>query len=119
MCHSNNTVCIHRNHISWDHDALCIQFSHMKSDMMGDDAKYRRHIYANPLCHPICALTALAKYLETFQSKADSMLFDKNSYQIFGKYLQSLVAANKVEVERLGINIEEIGVHSIRKGAAT
>ena len=47
------------------------------------------------------------------------MLFDKNSYQRFGKYLQNLVAANKVEVERLGINIEDIGVHSIRKGAAT
>ena len=47
------------------------------------------------------------------------MLFDKNSYQIFGKYLQKLVAANKVEVQRLGENIEETGVHSIRKRAAT
>ena len=78
-----------------------------------------RNIYDNPLCHPICALTALAKYLGVFRSKADGMLFDKNSYQIFGKYLQNLVASNKVEVERLGINIENIGVHSIRKGAAT
>ena len=47
------------------------------------------------------------------------MLFDKSSYQRFGKYFKKLVAANKAEVERLGINIEEIGVHSIRKGAAT
>ena len=91
----------------------------MKTDMAGDDTKHKRHIYANPLCLPICALTALAKYLSVFQSKADGMLFDKNSYQIFGKYLQKMVAVNKVEVERLGINIEDIGVHSIRKGAAT
>ena len=92
----------------------------MKTDMAGDDAKKnKRHIYANPLCLPIFALTALAKYLAAFQSKADDMLFDKNSYQRFGKYLQRLVAANKVEVERLGIKIEDIGVHLIRKGAAT
>ena len=91
----------------------------MKTDMAGDDAKQKRHIYANPICHPICALMALAKYLATFQSKADGMIFGNNSYQRFGKYLQRLVAANKVEVERLGINIEDIGVHSIRKGAAT
>ena len=91
----------------------------MKTAMGGNDMKHKQHIYANPICLPICALTSLAKYLAIYQSKADGMLFDKNSYQIFGKYLQKLVAANKVEVERLGINIEEIGVHSIRKGAAT
>ena len=119
MCCSKNTVLIHRNHISWDHDDLCIQFAHIKTDMAGDDAKHKRHIYANPLCLPICALTALAKYIALFQSNSDGMLFDKNSYQRFGKYLQKLVAANKVEVERLGIKIEDVGVHSIREGAAT
>ena len=91
----------------------------MKTDMAGDDVKHKRHIYANPLCLPIRALTALAEYLAVFQSKADGMLFFKNYYQIFWKYLQKLVAANKVEVEQLGIKIEEIGVHSIRKGAET
>ena len=52
-------------------------------------------------------------------SKADGILLDKNSYQRFGKYLQKLVAANKVKVEQLGIQIEDIVVHLIRKGAAT
>ena len=119
VCRSKNTVFIHRNHISWDHDALCIQFSHIKTDMAGDDAKHKQHIYANQLCHPICTLTALAKYLAASHSKADGILFDNNSYQRFGKYFQRLVAANKVEVERLGINIEDTGVHLIIKGAAT
>ena len=79
----------------------------------------KRHIYANPHCIPICAVTALAKYLAVFQAKNDGMLFDKNSYQRFGKYLQNLVKDSKVEMECLGINIEDIGVHSTRKGAAT
>ena len=47
------------------------------------------------------------------------MLFGKNSYQRFGKYLQKLDAANKVELEQLEIKIEDIGVHYIRKVAAT
>ena len=119
VCRSKNKVFIHTNHISWDHDDLCIQFAHMKTYMAGDGAKQKWHIYANPLCLPIYALTALAKYLAVFQSKADGMLFDNNSYQRFGKYLQKLVAANKVEVERPGIKIEDIGVHSIIKGAVT
>ena len=106
VCRSKNIVFIHRNHISWYHDALCIHFAFIKTDTAGDDVKHKQHIYANPLCLPICALTALAKYLAVFKSKADGMLFENNSYQRFGKYLQNLVAANKVEVERLGINIE-------------
>eukprot|EP00979_Chaetoceros_neogracilis_P018584 scaffold10852_cov1569-Chaetoceros_neogracile.AAC.1 len=55
VCRSKNTVFIHRNHISWDHDALSIQFAHMKTDMAGEDAKHKRHIYANPHCLHICA----------------------------------------------------------------
>ena len=85
VCRSKNTVFIHISNISWDHDALCIQFAHMKTDIAGDDAKHKRHIYANPLCFTICALTALANYLAVFQSNSDGMLFDKNSYQRFGK----------------------------------
>ena len=64
-------------------------------------------------------MTALAKYLEVFQAKGNGMQFDKDSYQRFGKCLQNLAGANKVEVEHLRIKIEDIGVHSIRKGAAT
>ena len=66
VCRSKNTVFIHRNHISWDRDALCIQFAHIKTYMAGNSAKHKRHIYASPLCLPICALTALAKYLAVF-----------------------------------------------------
>ena len=54
VCHSKNTVFIHRNHISWDHDDLCM------TDIVGNDAKHKQHIYANPLCLHIFSLTALA-----------------------------------------------------------
>ena len=77
VCRSKNTVLIHGNHISWDHDALCIQFAHMKTDMAGNDTKHKRHIYANPLCLPIRALTTLAKYLLVFQSKDDGKWIKK------------------------------------------
>ena len=118
ICRSKNTVYIHRNHIYWDHDLLVIMFAHMKTSMEGSDSQQKRHVYANPKNISICAVTALAKYLITFPAKADGMLFDKNSYNRFGTHLRKVVKENKDEVERLGIKLEDIGVHSIRKGAA-
>ena len=119
VCRSKNTVYIHRNHMSWATDSLTVQFSHMKTDMEGFDCARKRHIYANPHCIPICCMTAVAKYLAVFEAKEDGMLFDNKSYQRFGKYLSDLMKQNKSAVEQLGISIENVGVHSIRKGAAT
>ena len=50
--------------ISWasSFDLFEIYFEHTKTDQTGDDAKYSRHIYANPL-HPIvCPVFALSLY---------------------------------------------------------
>ena len=119
VCRSKNTVYIHRNHIAWATDSMSIQFAHMKTDMEGSHSAQKRHVYANPHCVPICAVTAVAKYLAVFEAKTSGMLFDKGSYGRFGQYLGNLVKSNKTAVEQLGVNIEDIGVHSIRKGAAT
>lgn len=119
ICRSKNTVHIHRKHISWSSDALTIQFAHTKTDKEGQDAQRKRHIYANIHNVIICAHTALGKYLAAFPEQEDGKLFDKGSYARFGEYLRELCLKHKKEVEQLGINIEDIGVHSIRKGAAT
>ena len=47
------------------------------------------------------------------------MLFDNRSYSCFRRYLGDLVKRNREEVEALGVNIDDIGVHSIRRDAAT
>ena len=119
ICRRKNTANIHINHITWGTDAMIIKFAHAKTGAAGEQKAYSRHIYANPHDPDICAIAALAKYLSCFPPKADGMLFDKKSYKRFQKYLKDIVSKNIDDIERMGYNIDDIGVHSIRKGAAT
>ena len=119
ICRSKNTIHIHRNHVTWGSDGMTIRFAHMKTDTEGGDSARLRHLFSNPYCLPICVTTAVGKYLSTFLPKENGMLFDGNSYNRFQKYLKGLVTKYHVDVERLGINPKDIGVLSIRKGAAT
>ena len=119
VCRSKNTVNIHMNHITWGSDSIIIKFAHTKTDVTGDQQSYARHIYANPYDLDICAITALAKYLSCFPPKKDGLLFDAKSYKRFQQNLKTIVKENQADVERMGYNIADIGVHSIRKGAAT
>lgn len=118
-CRSKNTVYIHVNHITWGTDNIIIKFAHTKTDIEGKQEAFPRHIYANPYNINICAVTALGKYLATFIPKEDGLLFDNKSYKRFQKYLKKLVCDHKEDVERMGFEVDDIGVHSIRKGAAT
>lgn len=119
MCRSRNTVYIHRDHITWTDDAMTIQFAHMKTDMQGFDSAYKRYIYANSQNPKICAVNATACYLLFSGERNDGMLFDSNSYSRFRRYMSALVKEHEEELINLGISPKDIGVHSIRKGAAT
>ena len=120
MCRSKNTIHIHLNHVTWTTDCFGIRFAHTKTDVIGNDQAYVRHVYANPYNCDICAVTALAKFLATFSSPKESgMLFDDKSYKRFQKYLKKIVKRNEVDIQRMGYCIDDIGVHSIRKGAVT
>ena len=108
---SKNTVHIHRNHMKWGSDCLTIRFALMKTDVEGGDAARVRHVFSNPQNLLIFVRTALGKYLSTFPPKENGMLFDKNSYKQFQKYLKDAVKKNHVEVEIFGIHTKDIGVH--------
>ena len=109
-------VCIY---ITWGTDTICIRFAYTKTDMDSSDQAHIRHVYANPYNLKICAVTALAKYLATFPPNQDGKLFDEKSYKWFQKYLKKVVQDNEEDIERMGVSPDDIGVHSIRKGAAT
>ena len=49
-CRANNTEDILLSQICWANSFDCfeIYFGHTKNDQAGDDAKYPRHLYANP-----------------------------------------------------------------------
>jgi hypothetical protein len=120
VCRSKNTISIHRNHISWENDSLTIQFAHTKTDITGNSETFKRHIYANPEFPSICPILALSAYFATTPCRGEGLLFDgSNQYERFRKNLQGLVKKHQDEISQMGIDYKEIGVHSIRKGAAT
>ena len=63
-CRAHNTANIQLCENEWGStfDAFEIYFAHTKTDQTGDEAKYSRHLYANPFCHLICPVLSLAFY---------------------------------------------------------
>ena len=123
MCRSANTVSIYLHHMEWREDCLAIYFVHMKNDQSGERKRHPRHIYANPVDPVVCPLTALAMYLGTYGlsgTKSTALFPGTSQYDRFAKFLKALLQKHKGSLEKeFGINVLDIGVHSIRKGAAT
>ena len=123
MCRSANTVSIHLHHMEWREDCLAIYFAHMKNDQSGERKRDPRHIYANPVDPVVCPLAALGMYLNTFGltgSKSTALFPGTNQYDRFAKILKGFLQKHRETLEKeFGINVDNIGVHSIRKGAAT
>jgi len=95
----------------------------MKNDQGGDRKRDPRHVYSNPLDPVICPILSLATYFSVFNISGtkDSALFPgTNQYKRFSKYLEKLCIKHKDEIMKdFGVDIEDIGVHSTRKGAAS
>ena len=57
-------ICI--SHLEWQGDALCIYFSQIKQDQMGERPQDPRHLYANLLCLEICGMIALSIFWDCY-----------------------------------------------------
>ena len=123
MCRSSNALQIHFSHMQWSDDALCIIFAHMKNDQTGERPRDPRHIYPNPDKPEVCPILSLALYWVTnsIELGADELFPGSNQYDRFRKILSRVVHLDAVatELERLGLGPEDLGTHSMRKGAAT
>ena len=121
-CRSSNTKTIHFHHLAWAQDSLQIYFAHMKNDQTGDRPRDPRHLYCNPYNPAICPVTNLILYLLVSPpSSTDSALFPGDSqYNRYNKYLRALLERKRDYIARnYGINVNDIGAHSARKGAST
>jgi len=84
--------------------------------------KHPRHIYPNTFEPAICPLLALSIYLCYFSHilTGNGCLFPGNDqYCRFSRLLARVIETHRDEVIRMGHDPAFIGVHSIRKGAAT
>ena len=123
ICRSKNTTTIHLHHLEWSDDCLNIYFAHMKNDQLGDRKRDPRHIYANPIDPTVCPILALAIYFSIYSitGTKDSSLFPgKNQYKRFAKYFDFILNKFCEEIrDEFGMEVKDIGVHSLRKGAAS
>jgi hypothetical protein len=122
MCRSRNAVLIKFNHLEWSEDAMCVYFAHQKTDQSGEKPRDPRHIYPNPMMPEICPVLSLGLFLLCFKSSDSISLFPgNNQYDRFRKILRraSNIEQVKIELERRSINPEDLGTHSMRKGATT
>ena len=122
-CRSNNTAGIHMNEMSWagSFDSYEIYFGHTKTDQIGDDAKYPRHLYANPHEPLSCPVFALSLYFTCCFNQAqdsNSLLFPgTDQAKRFADILARCLEENEAAVNLMGYGIKDIGTHSVRKGA--
>lgn len=123
MCRAGNIVSVCYSHLEWKGDALGIYFAHMKNDQLGERPRDARHIFANPLMPEICPILALGLYWLCFPIDASiNRLFPgNNQYDRFRNILVRILDTNdgKEMLLSRGIKLEDIGTHSMRKGAST
>jgi hypothetical protein len=89
----------------------------------GEKPKDGRHVYANPLLPEICPILALAIYWLSFPRAATD---ERHIYpgasqeQRFRKSFKEFCEENKDFIRtEFGIDVSELGTHSIRKGSAS
>jgi len=134
MSRSVSVSTIMLEHISWEGDSLLITTPKHKGDQEGANC-YSKHLYANPSNPFICPILALAILIFTQSFKHDHesavnltikknfRLFDgKNSENRFSELLGRVIASFKDDnslIHALGAEKNQLGTHSIRKGAVS
>ena len=122
MCRASNGFWIRHQHMAWKQDALIIFFRHMKNDQEGSRPKDGRHVFANPMIPEVCPILALAIYWASHKFTEDSHLFPGDEqYNRFVRSFKRILQQEEISAElvRRGVDVTELGSHSIRKGSAT
>jgi hypothetical protein len=124
-CRAGNTSRILFRDVTWTEsfDSFAIKFSHSKTDQLGEEAKYARHIFSNPLSPIVCPVLALSLYLTCcFNSPqvSSGQLFPGVCQDArFSNILLKILIDNREAVHAMGYSVKDIGTHSIRKGAVS
>jgi hypothetical protein len=124
-CRAGNTARIQFRDISWSScfDCFSVMFAQSKTDQLGEEAKYCRHLYANPNSPLVCPVVALSLYLTccfNTQQEHYGLLFPGTQQESrFGDILGVLIKSKWDEISGMGYKLGDLGTHSIRKGAVS
>ena len=124
MARSDNVVHLSVEHIEWCGDCLVFYFATTKTDQNGEKQRLPWHVYSNPAAPHICPVLAFSKYVLShpgvLQNDARNKLFPgDNQYNRFLKIFHQVVEKHSSEILALGVDPNDLGSHSTRKGSAT
>jgi hypothetical protein len=104
-------------------DLFAKHFAHSMTNPTGEESKYPRHIYANPLNPIVCPLVALGLYLtscfNTVQNNNGKLFPGAFQESRFAGLFSRVVNENWDQVSAMGYKRSEVGTHSIRMGAVS
>jgi hypothetical protein len=127
VCRGINTAKIRLSHLKWSvFDALQVNFKHTKVDQRGDTKQKKQHLFSNVFEYYIDLPFLMGLYFATcftFAQTRGRRLFpggSKSQAKRISDILQRVLKEHEQEVLNMGYDsIKDIGVHSIRKGAAS
>jgi hypothetical protein len=110
-------------HINWEGDALVITEQGGKADQKGEH-NYGKHIFANPLQPAMCPILSLAVLIFSGPHHAPNgrqqLFAGTDSKGRFAHLLQEMISGlTDEEIRLLGCEVEDVGMHSERKGSST
>ena len=126
-CRSNNTARIRYGHMSWTFfNAMHVRFRHTKTQQHGEARRQKRACYSNPFEWYIDLPLLMGLYFATnfnTSQRRGMKLFPggaKNQSSRVMHLFKKLLSEHKNEVLAMGYDsIDELGLHSIRKGVST
>jgi hypothetical protein len=133
MCRSNTVAKLMLEHISWEGDCMLVNITKHKTDQEGVKS-FKRHIYANPFQPSICPILSLAvrifctSYPKAYNNneeekdmKVSSKLFEgKKQRDRYCRILRVVLKElSNDEVNEVGVKVNKLGTHSIRKGSTS
>jgi len=110
------------SHISVRDDAIAFEFVKSKGHQDGEEAFGPWHVYCNPFDPTTCCWLAMARYLFAFPEvlKNNSPLFPGNDqYTRYCRIFSKVLEEHKDELKSMGVDPDDLGTHSTRKGVAT
>ena len=121
MARADNVVHLSVEHVEWCEDCMVFYFATTKTDQNGKEQRLPWHVYLNPLKPHICPVLAFAKYVLShpgvIQNNGRNMLFPgTNQYSRFLKIFYSILMKHEDEIQELGVDPNDLGSHSTRKG---
>jgi len=110
-------------HITWNRDSLVVHIPRHKGDTEAAHS-YPKHVYANPYNPLICPVLALALHIACTSYRTEesqSGVFAGGSIDSkFSKWLLAVLEQlTDLELIQLGVPVEDVGTHSVRKGVAS